>query len=78
MSGNDDGLFSINAIGEMKLAGHLDENSLESYRVTISAGDHGQPALSATTTATITVLCSSSRICPQATTETKAGIESGV
>ena len=74
VSGNDDGLFSITAVGEMKLAGQLDEDSLDKYLVTISARDHGQPALSTTTTATITVFCSSSRDCPQATIEAKAGI----
>jgi hypothetical protein len=74
--GNDDGLFSIATAGEIMLAGHLDENNFDKYLITILARDHGQPALSTTTTATITVFCSSFGVCPQPTSETstKSGI----
>jgi hypothetical protein len=73
VSGNEDGLFSITTSGEMKLTDHLDENDHEKYLVTISARDHGQPALSTTTTATVTVVCSATRVCPQPTAEAKRG-----
>ena len=68
VDGNQDQLFTLTDSGVVTLAASLNETTQESYVLSVTAHDGGQPFLSSITSVEITVTCSSSGRCPSKST----------